>query len=136
MNYLKSLFFNFLAVFFANHILPGIDVINQTKLPHLGGDLPFAIVLGLLNSLIYPAFKLLKRHAGVLRIIAVALILNFGAYAILKLISAIGIRVSSFEGYFAASIVVTLGSFLTNFLEMKHDQRNTSSPMSHDPFKK
>ena len=46
MTYLKSLFFNFLVVFFANHVLPGIEVVKPTKLPHIGGDLTFAIALG------------------------------------------------------------------------------------------
>lgn len=125
MYYLKSLFFNFLTVFFANHILPGIDVVNQTKLPHFGGDLLFAAALGLLNSLIYPILKIFDK-VSVSKIILLAVILNFAVYAVLKWLP-IGINVESIEGYLLASAVVSLGSFLTNFLEMKHSMHHHKS---------
>lgn len=119
MYYLKILFFNFLIVFFANHILPGVEVTSQTKLPHIGGDLIFAAVLGALNSLIFPILKLVRQEANGLRIAIAALILNFAVYALVKLLP-IGINVMSVEGYLLVSCVVAVGSFLTNFLEMKH----------------
>lgn len=119
MYYIKTLFFNFLVVFFADHILPGIEVMNQTKLPHVGGDLLFAAGLGLLNSLIFPLLKLVKQQPTALRIALIALIMNFLAYAIVKLLP-VGIHITSVEGYLLVSLGVTLGSFLINFLEMKH----------------
>ena len=118
IKYLKSLFFNFLTIFFANHIISGIEVTNQTKLPHIGGDLIFAIVLGFLNSLILPILKLFDRHLSAPRIALISIILNFSAYALLKLLP-IGIEVSSVDGYIIASVMVALGSFLTNYIEMK-----------------
>lgn len=122
MNYLKSLVINFLVVFFSDHILPGIQVMNQTKLPHLGGDFILAIALGLLNSLIYPVLKLTHSETSALKIALVALILNFAAYGLVKLIP-IGISVTTVEGYILVSAVVTIGGFLTNYFEMK---RHTS----------
>ena len=119
MSYIKSLFFNFLVVFFANHILPVIDVADQTKLPHFGGDLLFAIALGFLNSLIFPVLKLIDRHLTAVRIAMISLVVNFAAYALLKLLP-VGILLASVEGYILAAVVVSLGSFLTNYLEMKH----------------
>ncbi len=127
MRYLKSLFFNCLIVFFANHILPGIEVVNQTKLPHLGGDLPFAVVLGLLNSAIHPVMRLINRDISAVRIAIVALILNFAVYAVLKFTSFVGIQVVTVEGYILASLVVTIGSFWTNFVEMKHIQHHKAA---------
>lgn len=118
MYYLKTLFFNFFVVFFANHILPGIDVANQTKLPHIGGDLMFAIALGFINSLIYPLLKLCHQ-ATALKIAGLCLAVNFIAYAILKLLP-IGIHVTSFMGFIYAALLVSIGSFLTNFIEMRH----------------
>ncbi len=118
MYYLKTLFFNFLAVFFANHILPGIEVVDPTKLPHLGADLPFAFGLGLLNSLIYPAMKLFNLRVTVLRIAITAVLLNLFVYAIVKFFP-IGIDLT-LEGYLYGSIAVSLGSFLINYLELKH----------------
>lgn len=123
MYFLKILFFNFLIVFFANHILPGIEVTSQTKLPHIGGDLIFAAVLGALNSSIFPILKLVRQEAKAIRIAMVALILNFAVYAIVKLLP-IGISVMTVEGYLLVSCVVAVGSFLTNFLEMKHSVSN------------
>ena len=126
MNYLKTLVINFLIVFFANHILPGILVMDQTKLPHIGGDLIMAICLGVLNTLIYPILKLTGQVSG-LKIALAALILNFAAYAIVKIIP-IGIGVTSVEGYIMASAVVAIGSFLTNFFEMKRSHKPTEIP--------
>lgn len=117
MNYLKTLVINFLVVFFADHILPGILVKDQTKLPHIGGDLIMAVVLGILNTLIYPVLRLIG-HVSALKIALVSIILNFAAYALVKLLP-IGIAVTNVEGYIFASAVVSIGSFLTNFLEMK-----------------
>ncbi len=122
MYYLKSLVINFLVVFFADHILPGINVVNQTKLPHIGGDLMLAAALGLLNSLIYPVLRLIQREVSALKIALVSLILNFGAYAVVKFIP-IGIQITSVEGYILASAVVALGGFLTNFFEMRRRKK-------------
>lgn len=134
MCYLKTLFFNFFIVFFSNHILPGIDITNQTKLPHIGGDLLFAMSLGVVNSLVYPVLKLFHQDS-VLKIGGLCLSINFISYAILKLMS-IGIHITSFTGYFAAALLVSIGSFLTNLLAMRHkkDQCVPSAPPNRPPF--
>lgn len=131
MYYLKSLFFNFFIVFFANHILPGIEVSNQTKLPHLGGDLMFAIGLGFINSLIYPVLKLLHQ-ASIGKIGALAIVINFVVYATLKLLP-IGIHITSFTGYLSAAILVAIGSFFINLFEMKHKHHHDSASLSGTP---
>ena len=119
MTYLKSLFFNFLIVFFANHIIPGIEP-GERKLPHVGPDLMFAVALGLLNSLIYPILKIVQHHRVTLSKIAlIAVVVNFVAYTLLKF-APLGIHVSSIEGFLIAAILVSLGSILTNYLEYKH----------------
>ncbi len=131
MYFLKTLFFNFLAVFFANHILPGIEVVDQTKLPHLGADLPFALALGLLNSLIFPVMKLIKTPVTILKIAVAALLLNLFVYAIVKFFP-IGIDLT-LMGMLYGSIVVSIGSFLTNYLEMKHSRHAQHSPDPSEP---
>lgn len=120
MNYFKSLFFNFLVVFFANHILPGIAITDQTKLPHVGSDLMISAGLGFLNSLIYPFLKFAKQPITAPRIGVVALALNLVSYLILKF-APLGVMITSIQGYFMGVIFVTLGSFLTNFLQMRRD---------------
>ena len=122
MIYLKSLVINFLIIFFANHILPGINVINQTKLPHIGGDLIFAVALGFLNMLIFPVLRLILREVNWIKSAFLAIILNFVVYAIVKIVPPIGIKITSVQGYVVASLVVAVGSFITNFYEMKRSK--------------
>ncbi|MDE3046318.1 MAG: phage holin family protein [Verrucomicrobiota bacterium] len=121
MNYLKSLFFNFLTVFFANQLLPGIEVVNTSKLPHIGGDILFPLALGLLNSLIYPILRLIDQRVSFVRLGLISFILNFSSYALLKLLP-ISIQISSVEGYLFASVTVSVFSFLINYLEMNAHQ--------------
>ncbi len=128
MNYLKSLVINFLIIFFSDHILPGIQVTDHTKLPHIGGDLILAFSLGLLNSLIYPILKLIHSEPSALKIALIALILNFAAYGLVKLIP-IGVSITTVEGYILTSSIVTIGGFLTNYFEMRrHGSNNMEIP--------
>ena len=118
MNYFKSLCYNFLTVFFANYVLPGIEIVHQTKLPHIGGDLWFAMVVGLINSLIFPVMKVLNQPISISRIALSAICISFGSYTILKF-APLGIEIKSVEGYIFAAVAVGLGGFLTNFFEMR-----------------
>jgi hypothetical protein len=118
MKYLKSLFYHFLIVFFANYTMPGIEVIRQTKLPHIGADIFFALVLGFLNSLIFPVLKVVDEKINVSRIAIVCISLSFVSYAILKF-APLGVEVKSVEGYLFAAFTVALGSFLMNYFEMR-----------------
>ncbi len=127
MNYLKSLVINFLVVFFSDHVIPGVEVTDDTKIPHIGGDLIFAFILGLLNSLIFPVLKMIHQMS-VTKIAMVALLLNFAMYGIVKLLP-IGIVITSVEGYIFASAAVTIGSFLTNYFEMKRVSHKTDLPL-------
>lgn len=119
MNYIKCLFFNFLIIFFANHIIPGIYVGDLTKIPHIRADLLFPLFLGLINSWIYPALRIFDRSISWFHIAALAVVINFVSYAVLKIIS-IGIQIVTLEGYLFVSIIVSVGSFVLNYWEMKH----------------
>ena len=128
MNYLKNLGVNFLVVCFADHVIPGVEVADHTKIPHIGGDFIFAFILGFLNLLIFPALKVVNRHMSAMKIALVALILNFLAYGVVKLFP-LGISVTSVEGYIFVSGCVAIGSFLTNYFEMKHHSHKTDLPL-------
>lgn len=117
MNYLKAFAIQVLIVFFANYLLPDVQVMNQTKLPHIGGDIIFAVALGVLNMAIYPILKM-TGHAAIFKVAIVAIVLNFIAYAILKLLP-LGIDVMGLKGYALVAIVVSVGSILVNYFEMK-----------------
>ena len=117
MRYFKAFLFNFLVVFFANYLFPGIEPM-MAKLPHIGGDLVFALGLGLINSLIYPALKLLRQSTAIVRIAIFAVGINFLAYALAKFLP-LGVHVESVEGYLFGSFLVSIGSVLLNYYEMK-----------------
>jgi hypothetical protein len=127
MKYLKSLFFNFLTVFFANYVLPGITVAHQTKLPYIGSDLLFAALIGALNSFIYPVLKALGHQINIGRLALSACGISFGAYTILKF-APLGIEITSVEGYLMAVIAVALGGFLTSFFEMRRSVNYPKPP--------
>lgn len=126
MRYWKCLFYNFLTVFFANHILPGVGVTDPSRLPHIGGDLLFAFALGLLNTLIVPVLKLFKQ-ASILHIAVGALILNFLVFALVKVLP-VGITVFSIEGYLLASLLVSIITFLINYWELKSVHKREEPP--------
>ncbi len=127
MKYIQGWLVNFLVIFFANHVIPGIVVKGPHKLPHIGGEIPFALVLALLNSLIYPVLRLVDKGALLTKTILATIILNFSAYALIRLIP-IDLRVESIEGYFIASTIVTVGSILAHIREIKKTSVKTEPP--------
>lgn len=118
MSYPKSLAINFLCAFFANHILPGLEITSYARLPHLGGDLLFAFILGLLNSLIFFGFKVFHQEISAVKIAMVSFGLNFLSYGVVKFLP-FGVHVETIEGYILVVLIVGMCSFLTNFFEMK-----------------
>lgn len=130
MNYVKGWFVNFLIIFFANHILPGIVVKGPAKLPHIGGEIPFAIFLAILNSLIYPIMKMVDKSMVLAKLILVVVIVNFSAYALLKFMP-IDLHVESIEGYLLASVTVTVGSILAHLREMKKKSLSVHETHTH-----
>lgn len=117
--YLKYFLAGFFIVFFVDYLFPGIDVVNQSKIPHIGGDFFFALILGLLNSMVYPILRIIDRNSSIIRVSIVVFILNFLGYALLKLLP-FGVYITSVEGYFAASLAVSLGSILLAYAQFRH----------------
>jgi hypothetical protein len=122
IGYLKNLGLQFLLIFFVDYLTPGIDVIDQTKIPHIGGDLILSAGLGFLNSLISLVIKMLGRKMMLLRIAIISLALNFAIYALLKILP-VGVFVTSVEGYLIAAGVVSLGSLLINFFHVRQNRK-------------
>lgn len=131
MHYLKSLFFNFLIIFLSLHIFAGIELTDPTKVPHVGKDLFFAGGLGFLNSLIYPMLKMIDSRLIGLRIIFIAILLNFAMYALLKILP-LGVSITSLKGYVIVASTVSLGSIFANYFEMKMGSKSTRHPPSFD----
>jgi uncharacterized membrane protein YvlD (DUF360 family) len=116
--YLKSFFYNFLTVFFANYLFPGINIADPSKLPHIGSDLIFSGVVGAANVLIIPMLRLSGQPVTVGRLAAVTCGVNWVAYIVCKFAS-FGIDILDAEGFFLASTSVIICGFLTGFFEMK-----------------
>lgn len=117
MTYLKSLFLNFLTVFFADHIIPGIQIEYYTKLPHIGGDIIFAASIGFLNSLIFPILRLVTDPSH-FKIGLISFIISFGAYSIVNLLP-IGVHLDTAGAYLWCGGVVWFVSYLTNHMEYR-----------------
>ncbi|MBU6384234.1 MAG: phage holin family protein [Verrucomicrobia bacterium] len=126
MKILKIFGINFLLVFFANYVIPGIQVMDQTKLPHIRGDLIMALGLAFLNTLILPILKMLGQATAV-KIAILAVVLNFATYAVIRWVP-VSIGIMNIEGYLMVSLVVSIGSFLTNFFEMKRQKKGMLPP--------
>jgi len=118
MTYFKSLLINFLAVFFVNHILPGIEIAYYSKLPDIGGDLIFAFGLGFANSLIFPVMRFLHLSPSHFKIGLVSFAVSFIGYSIVNLLP-LGIDVSTPGAYVWGGLLVWCVSYFTNHLEFK-----------------
>lgn len=118
MRYLRGLLYNIFTVFFANYLIPGIEMMSHTKIPDIGGDVTFAAGLGFLNFLVGVIFKVFSLYPSILRLSVIAFVLNFASYALLKILP-LGVSFTSIEGYVIASVVVSIGSTLFNALMLK-----------------
>ncbi|NGX43883.1 MAG: hypothetical protein K1060chlam3_00039 [Candidatus Anoxychlamydiales bacterium] len=119
MTYFKSLIINFLTVFFVNHVIPNVEIDYYSKLPHIGGDLIFAFLVGFLNSLIYPVIVLFKIKSTHLKVGLSSFIISFAAYSIVNILP-LGIKITAAGAYIWTSLIVWFVSYLTNHLEIKH----------------
>lgn len=130
MCYFKNFLIAFFIVFFVNYLFPGIDVVNQSKIPHIGGDIIFAVILGFLNSVVFSLLRALDRNTNLLRISIVTLLLNFLSYAILKAVH-LGIYVTTIQGYFTAALAVSIGSILLSYVQFRGLKRSSPNNTSY-----
>lgn len=126
MTYFKSLLLNFLAVFFVNHVIPGVDIGYYTKLPEIKGDFIFAFGVGFLSSLVFPVLKLLPIKPSHFKIGLVTFFISFGAYSIVNILP-VDIRVDHRGAFIWCGLIVWFCAYLTNSLEynayLEHLQR-------------
>ena len=118
MTYFKSLLTNFLAVFFVDHIIPGIDIAYYSKLPHIGGDLIFSFGVGFLNSLIFPVLKHFTTKPTHFKIGIISLIISFLSYSLVNILP-VDIKVTSAGGYIWSILIIWGVSYFTNHLEFR-----------------
>lgn len=130
MFYLKSLWINFLVVFFVNAWMPGLQISSVTRFPEIRADLIFALILAGLNVLICIAFQVIgTQRLLFLRLAISYLTLNALAYASVKFFS-FGIHLVHFYGYFLAVVSV---SFVGFFQSYKHLKGVVKEPSIQEP---
>jgi len=119
MTYVRSLFLNFLVVFFVNDVIPGITIRYYEDVPNIGADILFAAIVGILNSLIFPFIRVSDLKPTIIKIAVLAFVISFGSYILIAVIP-FGVKATSFGGVFLGSLLVFAMSVFTNYLEMKH----------------
>jgi hypothetical protein len=122
MNFLRSLLFNFVAVFFINQIGPGTEVGFYEHVPNIGADALFSLVLGFLNACVFPALFVLDLIPSPKKIAILTFVISFAGYIFLALVP-VGIQVTSFLGILVGGSFVWGVGFLTNYLEWLRDMK-------------
>jgi len=121
MTYLRSLFLNFLIVFFVIKVIPGIKVHNFENVPNIGADLFFSIIVGFLNSIIVPLLVGLDLKASNLKIGIIGFVISFFCFILIGIFD-MGIT-AKVSGIIIGGSIVWIFSFFTNYLELKHLQK-------------
>ncbi|HSW72866.1 MAG TPA: phage holin family protein [Chlamydiales bacterium] len=123
MGFLKSLLYNFLCVFFVNHLVPDIVVASYAKLPHIEGAIIFAFSVGIINSAVFPLLRLFQVPVSYLKIGIITCIISFAAYSIVNLLP-IGIKVISIKGFLISACIVWIVAYLTNHMQFSKYKRH------------
>lgn len=119
MNYVRSLFLNFLIVFFIDRVCPGVEVQNFENVPNIGADILFALIVGFLNASVFFFLALLELLITNFKMGLITFIISFGAFIAIAIIP-FGVRVVNPLGVIVGGLVVWLVAFMTNHLEWKH----------------
>lgn len=122
MNYLRSLFLNFLIVFFIDRVAPGIAIEAYEQVPNIGADILFALIVGFLNASIFFFLALLDLKITNLKMAVFSFVISFAAFLIIAIVP-FGVRVVSPWGVIIGGGIVWAVSFFTNHLEWKHYQK-------------
>ena len=118
ITYFRSLVFNFLVVFFVNHVIPGITMAEYTKLPHIKGEFIFSFAMGLLLSLVYPVLHRFHLKPSYFKIGVITLAISVIGYGIVSFLP-LGIQVSKFGTYIWCVLIVWFFSYMTNYFPCK-----------------
>lgn len=119
MNYLRSLFINFLIVFFVDRVAPGVEIMNYEQVPSIGADLFFSVVVGFLNASIFFFLALLEISITRLKLALFTLAISFGSFILIALVP-FGVRVVSPWGVIVGGGIVWIVAYVTNYLEWRY----------------
>ena len=119
MTYLRSLFFNFLAVFFVDRITPGLKIAYFEQVPDIGADFLFSFILGFFNASIFPFLALMEVKVTNLKLAILTAIVTFGAFTIISIVP-FGVQVLNPLGFFIGGTIVWIVAYFSNYLESIH----------------
>lgn len=122
MNYVRSLFLNFLIVFFIDRVAPGITIESYEQVPNIGADILFALIVGFLNASIFFFLAILELKITNLKLALFSFVISFAAFITIAIIP-FGVRVVNPWGVILGGGIVWIVSFFTNHLEWKHYQK-------------
>ncbi len=123
MNYLRSLFLNFLVVFFVDRMGPGMRIDYYEQVPNIGADILFSAIVGFLNASVFPFLFILELNPTKLKIGIITFIISYTAFVVIAIIP-FGVRVESFIGIVVGGFIVWAMAFFTNSLEFDRDMKN------------
>lgn len=123
MTYLRSLFLNFLVVFFVDRVVPGLQINSFEGVPDIGADILFSVIVGFLNASIFPFLALMEAEATHFKLAIISGIISFGAFGIIAIVP-FGIQVQSFLGFFLGGSIVWLVAYISNYLESVYSNPN------------
>ena len=118
MNYFRSIFFNFLAVFFINRVSPGLQIVYFEQVPNVITDLLFSLIVAFLNATVFPFLSILELNPTKFKLALFTAIISYGAFLIVS-IAPFGVQVTSPIGILFAGTFIWLVAFFTNYLEFK-----------------
>lgn len=119
MNYVRSLFLNFLIVFFVDRISPGIDIVYYESVPDIGADIIFSLIVGFLNASIYPFLAILEINVTKLKLAIFSFVISYAAFGAIALVP-FGVQ-ATLVGLLFGGTIVWIVSFFTNYLEWQHN---------------
>ena len=119
MTYLRSLFLNFLAVFFVDRVIPGLEIAYFEQVADIGADIFFSVMVGFFNASIFPFLALMEMQVTNLKLAIISCLISFGAFAIIAVIP-FGIKVVNPLGFFMGGAIVWCVAYFSNYLESVH----------------
>lgn len=122
MSYLRSLFLNFLIVFFVDRVAPGVEIADFENVPNIGADILFSLIVGFLNASIYFFLVLLELPITKLKLALFTFVISWGAFITIAIVP-FGVRVVNVWGVILGGGIVWFVAYLTNYLEWRHDQK-------------
>jgi hypothetical protein len=116
VTYLRSLFFNFLVVFFVDRVIPGLEISSFEDVPNIGADILFSLIVGFFNASIFPFLALMEAEVTQVKLVVISGVISFGAFAVISFIP-FGIKVLNPLGFFLGGTIVWFVAYISNYLE-------------------